>query len=394
MRNRAYIDGVDQLIEQTPVEQVLTHFGQPLPEKSTGELRLPCVFSDDCDESSYGTLSVSLNDPAKVIYCHSCGVRGNLLTLIHGLAHHRPPAGGKLRGDEFKESVQTLQRIRGDVVRPQAVPVVSTPPPSAREVEPIAVNVPLKDQEKTRGLVNLWEDFIVDVEQMTPAAAAYFRKRPWLTPDACRHWKMGYLPRDGRSLFRGSIVYAHTDETGEILTYSARDPLFDEKWAAWIRDGRPEKCKPMKHRYVKGYHRGLELYGQSAERLQDRRLKESLGSLGLVVVEGMNEVMRLNLLGVTAVGLCSNKVTDEQVDKIERFARGAAFGRVVLMPDNDDEGEAGFKDLLWMLAERGLDVRLAWSRQSHDGRFDGQQPEDMTDHDWNNTLLPRLGRAV
>jgi hypothetical protein len=28
------------------------------------------------------------------------------------------------------------------------------------------------------------------------------------------------------------------------------------------------------------------------------------------------------------------------------------------MPDNDEEGEAGFKDLLWHLASRSLDVRL------------------------------------
>lgn len=54
----------------------------------------------------------------------------------------------------------------------------------------------------------------------------------------------------------------------------------------------------MKHRYVKGYHKGLELYGQSAERLQDRRLRDSLGRLGLVVMEGMNDVIRLNELGV------------------------------------------------------------------------------------------------
>ena len=201
---------------------------------------------------------------------------------------------------------------------------------------------------------------------------------------------MGYLPRDGRSLFRGMIVYAHANERGEILTYSARDPAFAEKWNDWIRDGRPEKSRPSKHRYVKGFHRGLELYGQAAERLADRRLKESLGRIGLVVVEGMNDVIRLSGLGIAAVGLCSNKATDDQIEKLERFARSAGQDRIVLLPDNDDDGEAGFKELLWALAERGLDVRLGWSRRSHDGRFEGLQPEQLSDDVWENVLLPGI----
>jgi len=388
--NRGYIDGVDQLIEATPVEQVLAYFHRPLPEKTSGEHRMPCVFSESCRDSSYGSLTVNLSDPAKVIYCHVCGVRGNLLTLIHGLAQQRPPTGGKLRSGEFRESVEILRKLRGvlEPLQPSSPPVTEVPPD---ELPPI--NPPLKDQEKARHLVNLWEELVVDVEQMPPAAASYFRRRPWLTPDVCRKWKLGYLPRDGRSLFRGLIVYAHQNEAGEILTYSARDPGFEAKWHQWIQDGRPESQKPLKHRYVKGYHRGLELYGQSADRLQNRQLKESLGHQGLIVVEGMNDVIRLDLLGVAAVGLCSNKATDEQLDKLERFARQAALGRVVLLPDNDSEGEAGFKELLWALGERGLEIQLGWSRKSHGGRFAEKQPEDLTDEDWYSVLPTSLGRV-
>ena len=398
-QKRVYIDGVDDLIAQTPVEQVLSYFHQPLPQKTTGEHRMPCVFNESCNDSSYGALTINLSDPARVIYCHVCQVRGNLLTLIHGLTQHRPPTGGRLRGDEFKAAIAMLQQIRGGA-QPTTPPAVNGPTlaatpaalesPAASE-EPVTENIPLKDQEKTRGLVNLWEDFVVDVEQMPPAAASYFRERPWLTPEVCRQWKMGYLPRDGRSLLRGLIVYAHTNEAADILSYSGRDPAFADKWNDWVRAGRPEKTRPMKHRYVKGYHKGLELYGQSADRLQDRRLKESLGRIGLTVVEGMNDVIRLNELGVAAVGICSNQATDEQLEKLTRFARAAASGRIVLLPDNDEEGETGFKELLWSLAERGLDVRLAWSRRSHNGQFNGKQPEDLTPEDW-QSLMTHLAR--
>lgn len=400
-QKRGYIDGVDDLIAQTPVEQVLGYFHQPLPQKITGEHRMRCCFNESCNDSSYGALTVNLSDPARVIYCHVCQVRGNLLTLIHGLTQHRPPTGGRLRGDEFKAAVTTLQQIRGGAEPatssaangPAPAMVSATPPLSTPVKEPVSVNIPLKDQEKTRGLVNLWEDLVVEVEQMSPAAASYFRERPWLTPEACRQWKMGYLPRDGRSLLRGLIVYAHTNEAGDILSYSGRDPAFANKWNEWVRSGRPEKTRPMKHRYVKGYHKGLELYGQSADRLQDRRLRDSLGRIGLVIVEGMNDVIRLNELGVAAVGICSNQATDEQLEKLTRFARAVSSGRVVLLPDNDDEGESGFKDLLWSLSERGLEVRLAWSRRSHGGRFAGRQPEDLTPEDWQalstNLMRPR-----
>ncbi len=398
-QKRGYIDGVDDLIAQTPVEQVLGYFHQPLPQKTTGEHRMRCCFNESCNDSSYGALTVNLTDPARVIYCHVCQVRGNLLTLIHGLTQHRPPTGGRLRGEEFKAAIATLQQIRGGA-QPEISPAVNTPaqsdtsptpPLSAPSEEPVTENIPLQDQEKTRGLVNLWEDLVVEVEQMSPAAASYFRERPWLTPEVCRQWKIGYLPRDGRSLLRGLIVYAHTNEAGDILSYSGRDPAFADKWNEWLRAGRPEKTRPMKHRYVKGYHKGLELYGQSADRLQDRRLKESLGRIGLTVVEGMNDVIRLNELGVAAVGICSNQATDEQLEKLTRFARAAANGRIVLLPDNDDEGETGFKELLWSLAERGLDVRLAWSRRSHGGQFNGRQPEDLTPEDW-QSLMTHLAR--
>jgi hypothetical protein len=182
---------------------------------------------------------------------------------------------------------------------------------------------------------------------MTPAAAAYFRKRPWLTPEVCRQWKMGYLPRDGRSLFRGSIVYAHTDETGEILTYSARDPLFDEKWAAWIRDGRPEKSKPMKHRYVKGYHRGLELFGQSAERLQDRRLKESLGSLW--------SPDRHSTIGWRRLGRSERRAAG--IRFFRRFAARDLFGR------RENVDAVGVLGIRRHLGDHALDRRCRFARE-------------------------------
>ena len=393
-RNAAYIKDVDRLIEETPLDRVLQHYGLPAPEKTSGEHRMPCPFNEECRQSRYGNLTINLDSSAKLIYAHCCDVRGNLLTLIHGLETGRPPSTDRLRGEEFKASVNILKQINGLVDSPTPN-VTDKTVPAANTVEdspapPPQENMPMRLNEKAAALVDLWQDCVVDVAEMSPPAAAYFRERPWLTPDVCRQWKMGYLPRNARSLLRGAVIFAHQNEAGEILSYSGRDVRFDEKWQKWINDGRPQKSKPNKHRYVKGYHRGLELYGQQADRLDDRRLKEFLGRYGVVIVEGQTDVIRMDCLHVPALGLCSNKATDEQLAKIERISRTATQGRVILLPDNDPEGEAGAKELTWDLTQRGLTVRLPWSRTSHDGRFDGMQPEDLTDDQWQTDLLPSL----
>ena len=51
-----YIRDVDQLIENTPLDHVLEHYGQQTPEKSAGEHRIDCVFTESCVDSTYGQL--------------------------------------------------------------------------------------------------------------------------------------------------------------------------------------------------------------------------------------------------------------------------------------------------------------------------------------------------
>lgn len=394
--NRAYINDVDDLIANTPLNAVLNHFGQPPSERSTGEHRMTCPFSDSCADASYGQMTVNLDNSSRLIFCHSCRIRGNLLTLLHGLEYRRPPAGDRLRGDEFKAAVATLRMIskQGDsvaqqepatVVSEQSVSVADTTPPE---------NIPLKrhPKEAARKIEDLYSDLVTDPAEMAPNAASYFRERPWLTPDVCRDWGVGYLPRNGRSLFRGWIVYTQRNQRGDVISYSGRDPNHAEKLQKWIRDGCPEGKKPNKHRYVSGYQRGLELYGQQSVRLQQTRIWESLSKIGLLVVEGANDVIRLDRLDAAAVGLCSNRATDEQVAKIIRYSHEAAESQVVLLPDCDREGEEGFRDLLWKLNEASLNVRLGWSSTMFDGEFASRQPEQVTDAEWSEKLLPSLER--
>ncbi len=253
------MNDVDQLIEQTSVDQVLTHYGKPPTTKTTGEHRIQCVFDEACSDSQYGNLTVRLDDTVNHIYCHTCGVRGNLRTLLHGLEKNQAPAGGRLRGDEFKAAVAKLPEITGSAPADSAA---RNRPPASKPVEapaPKPVNVPLirHEKEAARALADLHEELIVDVADMSPEAAQYIRKRPWMTPELMKKWGVGWIPGNCRSLFRKNyLVYTHRNERGEVVSYSGRDLTFETKWQKWMRDGKPEGKKPNKHRYVSGYHKG------------------------------------------------------------------------------------------------------------------------------------------
>ena len=67
--------------------------------------------------------------------------------------------------------------------------------------------MPLKesDNERVRELVSLDEQLLIDPGEMSPKAAAYFRERPWLTPDVAHKWRMGYLPNSAKGLLRGRV---------------------------------------------------------------------------------------------------------------------------------------------------------------------------------------------
>ncbi|MGB7329500.1 MAG: DNA primase [Rubripirellula sp.] len=377
---------IDDLIAQTPLELVLSHYGLPLPAAGAREHRMKCVFNETCSDSKYGNLSVQMH-AAKRLFCHVCETSGNVLTLISGLESHQPPAGGRLRGQEFKDAVAKLREINGladEVPRNRPAKSVATSAPESTSVAK-EINVPMSRHEKeaARELANLNEDLVVDVAEMSPDAAQYVRNRPWLTPEQMKTWGLGWIPGNGRSLFRKNyLVYTHRNERGEVVSYSGRDLTFDAKWTKWLRDGKPEGKKPNKHRYVSGYKRGLELYGGHADRLQEPYVQESLRKFGVVITEGQNEVLRMENLEVAAVGLGSNKATDHQVEKLVRFAKNAGGNRALLLPDCDEEGEAGFKELLWRLSEAGVQTRLGFTSNTHDGMMRGRQPEDLTDEEW------------
>lgn len=368
------------------LERAAGFYGVRLPElhRTGEETRSKCFLAcGRTQETGNRALAIQEGHPAKQWACHEygCTKGGNLVGLCD-LMKGGATEGGRPRGARFREIASDLQAMVDGAPPPEPSRPATTPPPAPESPD---VNVPLakSPNERARGLVNLDAKFVVDVTAMSPTASAYFRKRPFLSPEACRSWRVGYLPRDAGGdhsggTMRGKIVYAYNDRDGNLLTWFGRDPDFEAKKKQWDASGRTER-EPEKFHFVKGFHRGVELYGQ--DRIAKLGNVDRLKSLGLIVVEGPNDAIRLSTLNIPAVALCSNKITREQAERVAELAHAHAGGVATILLDCDAEGENGMKQALGYLAQL-VPVRLGWTSRMHGGKFRDRQPESLTEVEW------------
>ena len=168
-------------------------------------------------------------------------------------------------------------------------------------------------------------------------------------------WRVGVLPKEGGNDkrgwgLRGQVLYPILSENGKLLAWVSRDPAFESnkhEFGLKSAEQRAKETKPAKHRFPVDFHRGLELFGQHASQLEEPGYREKITRCGIIVVEGFNDVLGLDALSVPAIAIMSNKITDEQTDKVERWARSLANGKVTILFDADESGDNGAKEALW-----------------------------------------------
>jgi 5S rRNA maturation endonuclease (ribonuclease M5) len=397
-KNSGYID-VDSLQQElvaseNAVERIAQFYSVDLPElhKTQNETRMACVFACGKEqETGDRAISIKTKQDGAVFRCfqYDCTVRGNLLNLMYLMKHDREPTGGKLKGMEFKEIAKDLQSIVEGHSPEAKQPSDKVPiqPPSETEEE-ILNNVPLKDSdnERARELVNLDVQFITDVSEMSPKAAAYVRQRPFMTPEMMKEFRCGYLPSNSKGLLRGHFVYGYPDSEGNILTWFGRNLNYEDQHKKWQRSGDSSK-EPNKFKFVKGFHRGQEFYGLP----QFRKIAtpEQLQKTGIIIVEGQNDVMNLHSLGIPALAICSNTITETQVDKIVTLVKQTNAYHISIMFDLDESGKKGAKQVLIELAKY-CPVQFAWTSELTDEIIDKQQPESLVRDDWDKLKSPIL----
>jgi hypothetical protein len=317
---------------------------------------------------------------------------------MHGWVTGQRPTGDRLKGEEFKRIKALLIGEGGDIpTSPAQNPSASN---SVAESSPPSLPLEASDDPNLRALATLDEKLVRDVAGMHPAAARYVRRHSALSPESLTKWRAGYLPLDGGGdkrgySLRGHLLYPMLSEEGKVLAWVGRDPAFEEKereFLALLPAEREKRKAPHKHKVPSGFARGTHFFGQHAARLREPGYREFIGRHGLLVVEGFNDVIGLDNLGLPALGLCSNRLTEAQAEKLARWARQLAGGKVVLLLDCDDEGDDGAKEALWLLAQHSLDVRLGWSQAMHGGTFSGRQPESLSRAEWNDVFEPTIAR--
>ncbi len=161
---------------------------------------------------------------------------------------------------------------------------------------------------------------------------------------------------------------------------------YEAQFKKWQRSGDSSK-EPRKFKFVKGFHRGQELYG--IPQFHELATLEQIQQTGIILVEGPNDVINLHTLGIPALAVYSNTITETQADKLTTLTNEIPGGHVSVMFDLDQEGENGAKQTLLELAKQCC-VRLGWITEFAEGKFKGRQPESVTSEDWDTTILPAL----
>lgn len=393
MDRHGYID-VDQIQAQTSLEEAAAKCGFSLDIKGSGtEIRIDCPFGCAGDHLGRKEIAINTANAQKVFQCHaySCKFRGNLLTLMHGFLAATKPTGDKLKGAEFHRIKNLLAGI-AEVVPGKSQSTPHVPVQSHAAQAPIELsgrrNVALIDSldQRVRELHDIDTKLVTDISRMNPSAASYVRRHPTLTPETMKKWRCGYLPNDGGGdkrgwSLRGNFVYPILSESGKVLAWAGRDVTYEIKESEFAKtrsQDRSGKSGPIKHRFPKGFHRGLELFGQHSNRLAEPGFREFLTAVGLIVVEGFNDVIRLDSFGIPSVALMSNRITNEQIHKLTGWSKQLGVRSILVMLDNDEGGVEGAKDAFFRLGELGVNAQLVWTPKTHGGAFVGRQPESLT----------------
>lgn len=209
----------------------------------------------------------------------------------------------------------------------------------------------------------------------TPSVQEYVSKRG-MDDETVRKWELGYGPDMGEALavrlrkggfqlnqcrdlflvemdqqggyydrFRGRLTFPIRDERGRLVAFGGRIVVPVENVAKYINSS----DTPL-------YSKSTVLYGMHVAR-------ETMAKTGrAVLVEGYMDVIACHRAGITeAVATLGTSITDDHVRLLRRWSQEA-----VVLYDGDEAGLKAADKACTMLAEAGLQVRVAVVAAGHD----------------------------
>lgn len=308
-----------------------------------------------CPFHSEKTPSFSVSPSKQMFYCFGCGVGGNVLSFVM-----------KKENLPFREAVESLA-VRAGVRLPATVGA------AAFEREGIKAKLERINHEA--------EQFYHRLLTSSPAAtkARQYLKKRGLGPEAIERFRLGYAPPDWDQLvrhlrrhysgadlekaglavpqrqgggyydrFRDRIMFPILGWRGEVIGFGGRS-LSDDALPKYLNS--PET--PL-------FHKGRALYALSWARA-------SIRSEGYaVIVEGYMDALACHQAGIAnVVASLGTALTREQAQMLRQVTE-----RVVIAYDGDAAGQAATQRGLGLLAEAGLEVRVATMEA-------GKDPDDV-----------------
>lgn len=329
-------DHVEQIKERLGIAEVI---GSYIPLERAGKnLKARCPFHNE------RTPSFVISPDRGTYYCFGCGAKGDIFSFVQAYENLDFMGSLKLLADKAGVTV-TLGRGEGQHKK-EGVQVLDK-------------------------VTSFYQELLKGNEQAT----AYLSKRG-VTQSTIEKWRIGVAPDTWRGAhdhmlaqgvardllvrtgiikqgekgdfydrFRNRIMFPIADATGNIVGFTGRLIVPDEKAAKYVNS--PE---------TEFFNKSKLLYGYHVAKTSIRKHNFS------ILVEGQFDVIMAHQMGYTnTVATSGTALTNEQLDLLAR-----ASSRLVIALDADG---AGFKasERAWQMAlAKGMDVKIARLPQGKD----------------------------
>jgi len=313
----------DKIKDSIDIVTLFADFGVKLEKKGSNYMGC-CPWHDD------KTPSLSVDKSKGVYNCFGCGESGDSFSLVM-----------KMRNLDFKEATKFLKDSTGDFSN--ITPVVNT-----RKELTIEVVEPHLDGEQ---LLEKVKDYYFSQIQSNTKALNYLDSRGLKDPSLIKHYEIGFSNGSLKSMLSEKQIeeLKHlgvlTDKGNETLLNHLVFPLKNSKNQVVGFYGRTiNKSSKVKHKYLKGGHKGL----------LDRMVLEVYKD-EIILTESVLDALSLKKLGFNNVIPCYGINGFSEPHLIEfkdRMIKG-----ITIAFDSDESGITGSKNLGEKLLKEGFRVR-------------------------------------
>ncbi|HLW37512.1 MAG TPA: DNA primase [Candidatus Eremiobacteraceae bacterium] len=299
-----------------------------------------------CPFHAERTPSFSLNAEKQVWHCHGCEAGGDLITFVR-----------RYENVEFPDALRMLATRAGIELQ-----------------ESTDFKRHRSEKEAIYELNALAKSYFGEALRTTAVARAYVERRG-LAPETVEKFSIGYAPDHWEGLtdvFRRAHVDLALAARAGLLSQRQRDssycdffrgrlmlPVFNLTGEVIAFGGRSlgdETPKYLNTRNTAAYTKGQHVYALQLAR------KAAAAKEALIVVEGYLDCIALHQAGFSnAVASLGTAFTPEQARELRRVAPN-----LYLCFDGDAAGQAATARSIDMLAEEGLQVRVASLPQGRD----------------------------